>query len=426
MSNLPTDNTNTGDSRNITGTGDLGSNQQIDRLTQEVSQLREMMLQLTTQGYGQGGPVRGERGNRNVRVEVPRQRASQHGIGAGIQPTPDMAARDPGIWEDTRSLEARSGSGEDPSLHEERSEVSRAGKRRSEPLKHDTLKVFKFDGTDYEIWSKAMGFYLEGAGLWDMVIGDDRRPDDPEEYMEWRVVNTKACNVIFSALTREQQKNVVNCDLAADMWRTLGEIYARKSMVNQAHLIQEYEDYRMRRGTSMMKYIADIRSFIGKLRGIGVDYPEKSVVLKLLRGLSDEYVMDRKILFNTPNLGFEEACNRLLSEAMMINHNARGAGGSTSSKGPVMANAAESFNNEGRFKQERKCFICRQGGHLSAACPHKAKPGEAKVYICYSCGSKEHKIADCPTRSTGAAKGGSKGGKAARSNLAEGKEEASS
>jgi hypothetical protein len=84
MSNLPTDNTNAGDSRNIRGTGDLGSNQQIDRLTQEVSQLREMMLQLTTQGYGQGGPVRGERESRRVRVEGPRHRASQHSTAARL------------------------------------------------------------------------------------------------------------------------------------------------------------------------------------------------------------------------------------------------------------------------------------------------------------------------------------------------------
>ena len=72
----------------------------------------------------------------------------------------------------------------------------------------------------------------------------------------------------------------------------------------------------MKKGVSMQRYIGDIRSFVGKLRGLGVEYPEKSIVLKVLRGLSDEYAVDRKILFNQPDLSFEEVCGRLLSEAL--------------------------------------------------------------------------------------------------------------
>jgi len=82
------------------------------------------------------------------------------------------------------------------------------------------------------------------------------------------------------------------------MWTTLSQIYARKSMINQAYLIQEYEDYHMKRGATMMKYINDIRGLIGKLRGVGVVYPDKSIVLKVLRGLSEEYDVDRKICSN--------------------------------------------------------------------------------------------------------------------------------
>ena len=259
------------------------SKDEVQRLTEEITEMKEMLKKLSMTGYGPPNPST---------LNTSRQAAvgsddgtdleavGQHGIGAA-GPTAPVKVSPPNRYPLGMEREGRVRSGyEVPDLVAGRSVVSRTGRKRSDTLKPDTMKVFKFDGTDYEIWSKAMGFYLDGAGLWEVVNGVDNRPEDPEELEEWRLVNTKACNVLFSALTREQQKNVVNCDLASEMWRTLGEIYARKSMINQAHLIQEYEDYHMKKGTTMMKYISDIRSFVGRLRGVGVDYPEKSIVLK--------------------------------------------------------------------------------------------------------------------------------------------------
>ena len=310
---------------------------------------------------------------------------------------------------------ARFGGEENPDLVDNRSIVSRSGRKRSETLKPDTMKVFKFDGTDYEIWSKAMGFYLDGAGLWEVVTGSDKRPDDPDELEDWRLANTKACNVLFSALTRDQQKNVVNCDLAAEMWTTLGQIYARKSLINQAHLIQEYEDYHMKKGVSMMKYINDIRSLLGKLRGIGVVYPEKSIVLKVLRGLSEEYAVDRKILYKQENLTFEGICGSLISEEMMISNVRRGR-----APGPALANVSKGYkppSGVGKVPRVKTCYICRQEGHLSPDCPHKSDVQGEKVYICFNCGQKGHKIADCPKE-----KVAQKTGKPGGSNLAVGEE----
>jgi hypothetical protein len=317
----------------------------------------------------------------------------QHGIGARLQQRRLGVPGSNFTPEDT-IRRIRLGAEDNPDLIDSRSIVSRSGRKRSDTLKPDTMKVFKFDGTDYEIWSKAMGFYLDGAGLWEVVTGSDRRPEDPDELEDWRLANTKACNVLFSALTRDQQKNVVNCDLAAEMWTTLSQIYARKSMINQAYLIQEYEDYHMKRGVTMMKYINDIRGLIGKLRGVGVVYPDKSIVLKVLRGLSEEYAVDRKILFKQENLTFEDVCGCLLSEEMMSNNSKK-----TRTPGPALANVSKGYNHPsevGKVPRVKTCYICRQEGHLSPDCPHKSGVQGEKVYICFNCGQKGHKIADCP------------------------------
>jgi hypothetical protein len=400
----------------------LISKEDLARLLQEMSQMKEQIRLLTD------GPPLSRRENISLQAEQGSQQEvdpegvnSQDGIGATMGEAlvgTGMKIRAPPVEGGRRRVVPGTWS-EGPESVDGRSAISKAVRRRSDMLKPDTMKVFKFDGTDYEIWAKAMGFYLDGAGLWDVVRGVDQRPDDPEDLEEWRLINTKACNVLFSALTRDQQKNVVNCDLAEEMWNTLAQIFARKSKVNQAHLTQEYEDYHMRRGTTMQKYIQDIKGHLGKLRGVGVVYPESAMVLKLLRGLSEEYEMDRKILFNMEDLSFEDACSRLLSESLMgSRYRGRAGQGSSSNPGPALANVGQGKWRKGVPKPlaDKKCFICQEKGHLSKDCPkNSGKPGE-KTIICFICGQKGHKSPECPQKG----EEGQKRAKPGSSNLAEG------
>lgn len=387
------------------------SEDEVRTLKAELNEVKELLHKLFLEK--EQGSLRSDS---QVPIEADRapKVGSQHGIGAAYREAPPLVAPKALGHEDTKSLGGRSNSFSDPS--DGRSTISKSGRKRVESVKSDSVKVFKFDGTDYEIWAKAMGFHLEVAGLWDVVVGLDPRPDDPEDFEEWKALNNKACNIIFNALTRDQQKNVVICEEASEMWTTLSEIYARKSMVNQAHLIQEYEDFHMKRGVTMQRYISELKSYVGRLRGIGVVYPEKSTVLKLLRGLSEEYAVDRKILYNTENLGFEDACGRLLSEAVMVGQHKRSAVGS----GPALANTSEVSTK--RFGAEkRKCYVCGEVGHISPKCPLKKNVGaSAKVYKCYSCGDMNHKIADCPKHKEELLKGIKKSG--GKANLVEGKD----
>ena len=387
------------------------SEDEVKRLKADLNEIKELLHKVfleKEQGYLRSDSQVPMEADAAPKVD------SQHGIGAAFREAPPLTVPQARGHEDSKSLGGRSDS---LSYHSEgRSTISKSGRKKVEGIKSDSVKVFKFDGTDYEIWAKAMGFHLEVAGLWDVVVGLDPRPDDPEDFEEWKALNNKACNIIFNALTRDQQKNVVICEEAAEMWRTLSEIYARKSMVNQAHLIQEYEDFHMKKGVTMQRYISELKSYVGRLRGIGVVYPEKSTVLKLLRGLSEEYAVDRKILYNTENLGFEDACGRLLSEAIMVGqHKKLGGNG-----GPALANASEgSTRNFGPDK--RKCYVCGEVGHISPKCPlKKSVGGTAKVYKCYSCGELSHKIADCPKRKEELMRGSKKSG--GKANLVEGKE----
>ena len=146
-----------------------------------------------------------------------------------------------------------------------------------------------------------------------------------------------------------------------------------------------------------------------------MEYLEKSIVLKVLRGLSDEYAVDRKILFNQPDLSFEEVCGRLLSEALMGSSQRGNRAGQGSSQNPYPAMANPSFGGGSAQPQSRQsklynlCFICKEEGHISTECKHRsAVPGE-KVFICYICKKPGHMSPDCPKNKGPGGQKGSRG-----------------
>ena len=224
--------------------------------------------------------VTASRGGREVRYGV-RGLDFQHGIGANSSAPAVQGI--PTLIKEGAPIQNRSAM------------PSKEKRQKADPVKPETLKITKFDGTDYNLWKKGMLLYLKSAKLLWVVLWVGPMPQDPNDMEDWDDANTKASNIIFQALTKDQQQNVQDCETAADMWRVLEDSYMRKSAVNQAHLIEEYEGFYMKKGVSMQKYISDLKTYISKLRGVGVEYVEKSKVLKLLRGLGADYEMDRKI-----------------------------------------------------------------------------------------------------------------------------------
>jgi hypothetical protein len=394
----------------------------VDQLSNQVARLTDLLARVTPHGgEGRVNAPGASAADYDVGVDdLEGDLNHQHGIGADLPRRSLPRGRQPDLVENRSSMHR--GGRSDRNDESDRGGASRGsgsargGRSRFMGVKLDSLKVAKFDRTDFNLWRKSMTYYLSVAGLLDLVVGDDPRPyvaedgmvflgadrreiGDEDDIDDWEERNMSACSVIFNSLSRDQQHHIEDCEEAAQMWRILESIYLRKSQVNKSHLIQEFETHSMRRGVSMQVYITELKSLLSKLKGLGVEMPEEIKVIRLVRGLSEEYEVDRKILGNIEDLKFEEACGKLLSESLMRKSTIR-------REGPAMGNYAggskKTYTKRPASKRtsgSKTCYVCGEQGHISFNCPRKTegKPGE-KMYLCYICNSDKHKVAACPQR----------------------------
>ena len=155
-------------------------------------------------------------------------------------------------------------------------------------IRADTLKIQKFDGTDYHLWEFSMVRYMKILGLWDYVNGDFPKPSLQEasqsEIIAWNEGNNDAEGVIMSSITKSQMQLLTSCESAHEMWLKLKETYQAESQANKMRLLEQYHSFSMKKGTTMEAYIRAMDSLVDKLRGVGELVSDHSKVLNLLKG----------------------------------------------------------------------------------------------------------------------------------------------
>ena len=319
----------------------------------------------------------------------PRAPRKQHGIGAS-------SAEEKALLK--RRLKVLDG-GKNPLSGDEEEFTSQQYRRKNRAIRLDSLKLSKFDGSDnFSLWSNALLTILELAGLKDIMIGKESRPKEGSrsDLGEWDYLDCQARAILQVYLVKAPLQLISGCETAAEAWKVLKDTYMRESRANKAHLIQEYESFSMGHRMSMESYIQEVKALIDRLRGVGVVLEDEMMVIKLLRGLREEFDVERKIISSSENLNFAEVCARLQSDALMSKK---------SYKDSPQANAASERQRPPKRKNGASgkgsyCYICGDSSHISPQCPHK-KPGGGKVFVCYKCKKPGHKSADCRSKTVG-------------------------
>ena len=317
-------------------------------------------------------------------------------------------------------------------------------RRRQTTLKAESLRLSKFDGTDYFLWSFTMVRYLKTMKLWDVVTGEYARPEVPgpreqvgpqhldeegetytmEDVRVWEEVNTEAETVILSAVGRQQQQSLTDCRSAKDMWDRLSGLYQQTSRTNKKRLKSEYAACCQKKGQSMAAYIREMDSLVDRLRGIGVETEEEDRIVCLLGGLLSKYETLKIQLLNQDSISYLQVCEKLLSTAAMLDsdRSSKRESGVESGASAHAAKAAagqkgaqkgqKGGKNSGRSAASSSsgthCYVCGDSAHISPNCPMKDKVAGGQK-ICYNCKEAGHLSAACPKKS------GSSGGGAGSS-----------
>lgn len=288
-------------------------------------------------------------------------------------------------------------------------------------IRAESLKVHRFDGTDYDLWAFMMIRNLKIAQVWDVVEKGWVVPAEQNSMensgengsveivgnsgptTEWLAKNTEAEGLILQGVAKNQLATLTSCRSAKEMWEKLASNYADKSRANRMKAERDFLNCTMRRGQSMEEYIRTFDTLCTRLRSLGHHLDEESQVNRLLEGLSPEYEVIRITLQDRDDLTYDQACAKLLANARIRPGFAyptrprvhiaetNPEGGAT-----VGANAVTGKSKKGQKGQKGACYICGDKKHYSNKCPYKN--GDNKRKLCHICKKEGHLKANCPEK----------------------------
>ena len=200
-------------------------------------------------------------------------------------------------------------------------------------IRADTLKIFKFDGSDYHLWEFSMICYLKVVKLWSYVNGDIGRPDlrseeglTTQDLEIWEDANTEAESIIMASISKGQMQLITMCNTAHEMWVKLKDTYQHESQTNKLRPLEKYHSYVMKRGSSLENHIKVMDSMVDRLRGVGELVSDHIKVINLLKSLPREYNMIKTTLLDRDSLTYSQCCSRLLDHSAMIQNEGGSSG----------------------------------------------------------------------------------------------------
>ena len=179
---------------------------------------------------------------------------------------------------------------------------------------------------------------------------------------------------------------VTNCSTAREMWERIKLKFEK--------LRREFHN--LKKGDkSLDSHIKEFDSLCDRMRGVGLEISNNEKVLQLTEGLSEmDYDVIVTNILDIEGIEYEEACAKLLiyeashgradgdlkeGESFLSQRGGRGRFQS----GPGRGRGRGGSRDKGKGQSTtRKCYNCKQVGHLATDCPMSSK--------CYECQEWDH------------------------------------
>lgn len=262
------------------------------------------------------------------------------------------------------------------------------------------IQIAKLDGLNWTQWKYRMSALLRGIdGLIEIVEGKVKKPEKPgseagdaaaaalvlyEETLRKVIrLNSTALLLITNNITDEVLDKVIRFDNPKDVWDELHRLYEG---VNEDRLYDAcLQFFKSRKDPS-----DDIRTYISKLKnlwhvlkqelvksGEGTDLPEFLLICKILDTLPDTYFSFKSswMLMSKKDRTVESLTSQLcVHEKALTNCQDGESGGEAltvkTCKHKQVKKVPEQ-NPGTSSKESRRCFICKEQGHLKKDCPKK-------------------------------------------------------
>ncbi|PRQ51514.1 putative RNA-directed DNA polymerase [Rosa chinensis] len=90
---------------------------------------------------------------------------------------------------------------------------------------------------NYRTWKKMISAHLRGIHKMGHVVGTIKAPlnEESEEYVKWEDADGLVLSILYKAMTDEVIQLIIGCDTAAEVWKTLNDLYLNESDFSQIY-----------------------------------------------------------------------------------------------------------------------------------------------------------------------------------------------
>uniref|UniRef100_A0AAV1UBU3 Retrovirus-related Pol polyprotein from transposon TNT 1-94-like beta-barrel domain-containing protein n=1 Tax=Peronospora matthiolae TaxID=2874970 RepID=A0AAV1UBU3_9STRA len=134
-----------------------------------------------------------------------------------------------------------------------------------------SLRISKFDGTNFHAWKFKMQMVLEERDLWEVVSGEIKAEqcETQLDQATYKRKSRKAMAVICLAMEDSQLPLVRSASGACDAWSRLEDHFEKKSLANKLFLRRRFFTTMMEEGDDVLEHINKLKTLAEQLEAVG-------------------------------------------------------------------------------------------------------------------------------------------------------------
>lgn len=213
--------------------------------------------------------------------------------------------------------------------------------------------IMKLNGNNYFNWRYKIEMMIKEKGAWDAI----KNPKPQDVTVEWIKMDEKAHSTIALTVEDDQIQHIRNCTTAKDAWMALKEFHEKDSPSNRVHILRMIMRQRLEEGGNVEAHANTMNELFQKLMALGGEIkPEFFMSATLMGSLPESY---DSLITALEARSEEELTSNLVRQKIIAEYRRRTERGFTSKEAVVLKVLS---------KSDKKCFFCKEMGHIRKYC----------------------------------------------------------
>lgn len=143
---------------------------------------------------------------------------------------------------------------------------------------------------DYSLWKFQIKTILNDLGIFGIVCGKEKKPQNEQEdnpqavaeiaakIEEWTKRDNKAQRVIATTVEKPPLLHIITCDTANQMWIKLQNVFEQKNESSVHYLQQKFFSFQKEQSDDIASFMSKLEELVQQLKDLGEEISEKMVM----------------------------------------------------------------------------------------------------------------------------------------------------